>query len=306
MAKTTYIRLVAAVAALVIWPSAAMACIRVGVYQDRPGHELPAARRRRSGPGVTTVSVYVGARELVDPRVIAMARDRHLLLVVAWQPDDRTATLARVADGRYDKSLRRLVRQLRGLEPKADPAPDARAEHALVRVVGRGRQAGRGAVRAGLASRAQGRAARRPAGRIRLMWTPYARSVPDEAGNRIRDYFPGRDLVDAVGAVGYNFGTTDVLDWTAPQPLFARRTRRSTAWPASRSGSPRRARRASAARSRTGSGGSARIRHAMPRLRGVLWYDVREPNGDFRITQTPATTAAFTGVSGRRLPDADA
>ena len=25
----------------------------------------------------------------------------------------------------------------------------------------------------------------------------------------------------------------------------------------------------------------------------MLWYDVREANGDFRITQTPATTAAF-------------
>ena len=50
--------------------------------------------------------------------MIALARARHLLLVVAWQPDDRTATLDRVADGRYDASLRRLGRQLRGLEPK--------------------------------------------------------------------------------------------------------------------------------------------------------------------------------------------
>ena len=132
-------------------------------------------------------------------------------------------------------------------------------------------------------------------GRIRLMWTPYARSVPDEPGNRIRDYFPGRDHVDAVGAVAYNFGTTDVLDWTAPQrAVRAGPTRRSTAWRASRSGSRRRARRVWAARSRRGSGSWAQVRRAMPRLRGVLWYDVREPNGDFRITQTPATTAAFS------------
>ena len=138
-------------------------------------------------------------------------------------------------------------------------------------------------------------------GRIRLMWTPYARSVPDEPGNRIRDYFPGRDQVDAVGAVAYNFGTTDVLDWTAPQALFARayatidRLARKPFWLAE-TGS-------------TGLGGSkagwigqlGAIRSAMPRLRGVLWYDVREPNGDFRITQTPATTAAFSGYLGRRL-----
>jgi beta-mannanase len=140
-------------------------------------------------------------------------------------------------------------------------------------------------------------------GRIRLMWTPYARSVPDEPGNRIRDYFPGRDEVDAVGAVAYNFGTTDVLDWTAPRPLFAQayatidRLARKPFWLAE-TGS-------------TSLGGSkaawigqlGAIRHAMPRLRGVLWFDVREPNGDFRIQQTPATTAAFSsylaGACGR-------
>ncbi len=215
-----HIRLVAAVAALVIWPAAASACIRVGVYQDRPATSLPRLATA-VGPGVTTVSVYVGANELVDPRVIALAKERHLLLVVAWQPDDRAATLDRVAFGSYDGALRRLARQLRGLEPKPilRPMPEPNtpwyAWSGEVSKQGAGRY-----VRAWRHVRHVVRQASQ--GRIRLMWTPYARSVPDEPGNRIRDYFPGRDHVDAVGAVAYNFGTTDVLDWTAPQALFAR------------------------------------------------------------------------------------
>jgi hypothetical protein len=287
------IRLVAAVAALVIWPSAAMGCIRVGVYQDRPATSLPRLQTA-VGPGVTTLSVYVGARELVDPRVIAMARARHLLLVVAWQPDDRAATLARVVDGRYDRSLRRLVRQLRGLEPKPilRPMPEPNTPwYAWSGGVG-----GQGATAYRQAWRHVRTVVRATAGdRIRLMWTPYARSVPDEPGNRIRDYFPGRDEVEAVGAVAYNFGTTDVLDWTAPQALFASayatidRLARKPFWLAE-TGS-------------TGLGGSkagwigqlGAIRRAMPRLRGVLWYDVREPNGDFRLQQTAATAVAFAG-----------
>jgi hypothetical protein len=288
-----HIGLVAAVAAVVIWPSAAMACIRVGVYQDRPATSFPRLATA-VGPGVTTVSVYVGADDLVDPRVIAMAQARHLLLVVAWQPDDRAATLARVVARRYDRSLRRLVRQLRHLEPKPilRPMPEPNTPW-YAWSGGVGRQGPAAYVRAWRHVRTVVRAT--AGDRIRLMWTPYARSVPDEPGNRIREYFPGRDEVDAVGAVAYNFGTTDVLDWTAPQALFARaystidRLARKPFWLAE-TGS-------------TGLGGSkagwigqlGALRRAMPRLRGVLWYDVREPNGDFRITQTPATTAAFAG-----------
>src|SRR4051812_16378334 len=88
VAKTTLVQLAAVLAAaLGIWPAAAMGCIRVGVYQDRPATSFPRLQTA-VGPGVTTLSVYVGAHELVDPRVIALARGRHLLLVVAWQPDD--------------------------------------------------------------------------------------------------------------------------------------------------------------------------------------------------------------------------
>jgi hypothetical protein len=262
------------------------------VYQDRPLTGYPQLAGA-VGPGVTTLSLYVGARERVDSRVLAMARKRHLLLVVAWQPDDRAATLARVGEGRYDAALRRLVRQLRGLDaaPILRPMPEPNTPW----YAWSGQVGAQGAQRYVRAWRHVWRVVRRTPGgqRIRLMWTPYARSVPDEAGNRIRSYFPGRTYVDAVGAVGYNFGQDDQLDWTPPQALFAGayatidRLARKPFWLAE-TGS-------------TGLGGSKAawieqlpaLRHAFPRLRGVLWYDVREANGDFRIRETTATAAAF-------------
>jgi hypothetical protein len=286
------LKLTSALAALALLPAAASACLRVGVYQDHPLTGYPQLAGA-VGPGVTTLSLYVGARERIDPRVLAMAQRRHLLLVVAWQPDDRAATLARVAGGRYDAALRGLVRQLRGLDaaPILRPMPEPNTPW----YAWSGQVGGQGARRYVEAWRHVWRVVRRTPGgqRIRLMWTPYARSVPDEAGNRIRSFFPGRDFVDAVGAVGYNFGQDDQLDWTPPQSLFAAayaaidRLARKPFWLAE-TGS-------------TGLGGSKAdwigqlptLRHAFPRLRGVLWYDVREANGDFRIQETAASAAAF-------------
>jgi hypothetical protein len=283
--------LATALAALTLVPSTS-ACLRLGVYQDRPltgyAHLATAV-----GGGVTTLSLYVGARERIDPRVLRMARARHLLLVVAWQPDDRATTLQRVVDGRYDAALRGLVRQLRSLPaaPILRPMPEPNTPW----YAWSGQAGGQGARRYVAAWRHVWRVVRRTPGgqRIRLMWTPYARSVPDEPGNRIRSFFPGRTFVDAVGAVAYNFGQDDQLDWTTPQALFASayaaidRLARKPFWLAE-TGS-------------TSLGGSKAdwigqlppLRHAFPRLRGVLWYDVREANGDFRIQETGATTAAF-------------
>jgi hypothetical protein len=284
--------LASALTALALTPTVASACLRLGVYQDRPVAGYPNLAAA-VGPGVTTLSLYVGARERIDPRLLSMARARHLLLVVAWQPDDRSATLRRVAKGRYDAALRRLVRELRSLPaaPILRPMPEPNTPW----YAWSGQVGGQGATRYVQAWRHVWRVVRHTPGgqRIRLMWTPYARSVPDVAPNRIRAYFPGRAFVDAVGAVAYNFGQDDQLDWTPPQALFAGaytaidRLARKPFWLAE-TGS-------------TAAGGSKAdwiaqlpaLKHAFPRLRGVLWYDVREGNGDFRIQETAATTAAF-------------
>jgi hypothetical protein len=44
------------------------------------------------------------------------------------------------------------------------------------------------------------------------------------------------------------------------------------------------------------------LRAAFPRLRGVLWYDVREENGDFRLRDATATTDAFRALAGTACP----
>ncbi len=63
--------------------------------------------------------------------------------------------------------------------------------------------------------------ARRSGGkRVKLLWSPYARSIPDTGANAIRAYFPGADQVDLVGASGYNFGARPPLLWSEPGALF--------------------------------------------------------------------------------------
>ncbi len=36
----------------------------------------------------------------------------------------------------------------------------------------------------------------------------------------------------------------------------------------------------------------------MPKLAGVVWYDVKDPNGDFRMQGKPVTTAFKTLAEG--------
>ena len=88
------------------------------MYQDRPATSFPRLQTA-VGPGVTTLSVYVGARELVDPRVIALARAGTCCW---WSPGSRTTARRRSSGsptGATTGRCGRLVRQIRGLEPKA-------------------------------------------------------------------------------------------------------------------------------------------------------------------------------------------
>ena len=128
--------------------------------------------------------------------------------------------------------------------------------------------------------------------RIKLLWSPYSRSIPDTGANAIKAYFPGAAQVDLVGASGYNFGARPPLLWSEPGSLF---------------GSAYTTIEALAAKpfwlSETGSaanGGDkpgwirtlATLRStSMPKLAGVVWYDAKDQFGDFTLTAKPVGDA---------------
>ena len=96
----------------------ASACITVGVYQDNPVRSLPALRRQ-TGPGVDAISTYLTAGTPLPAKLISTANRYHARLVVTWEPDSGKDganqpkfRLTAITKGRYDASLRALVKQL--------------------------------------------------------------------------------------------------------------------------------------------------------------------------------------------------
>ena len=113
----------------------------------------------------------------------------------------------------------------------------------------------------------------------------HTRGAPPTTGaNAIANYFPGRSQVDLVGADGYNFGDRGGLTWTDPGTIFSPAYKQIEAladkpfWIAE-TGS-------------TADGGdkagwilslSTLQSTSMPKLAGLVWYDVDDPLGDFRL-----------------------
>ena len=82
------------------------------------------------GPGLKTVSVYVTAGTGLDPKLIALANDKKLTVLVSWMPDkgkDGPAgskySLSAVAKGSFDPGLRALGAQLATLKKSAIVRP---------------------------------------------------------------------------------------------------------------------------------------------------------------------------------------
>jgi mannan endo-1,4-beta-mannosidase len=294
-------------AALVLAPAAlAASCVKVGVYQDNPQAGLPALRKQ-VGARVSVISTYVTAGHPLSAAIISTANRGKASLVVTWQPDSGKSTAAKqpayklttVAKGKYDASLRALVRQLRSVHRGAvlRPMPEMNTTfHPWSGTVNGNTPAEyvkawdrvRRAVR-----KAKGGSA------IKLLWSPYARSIPDTGANAIRSYFPGKGNVDLVGASGYNFGNVHGLLWTEPGGIFSAAYTTIEALAAkpfwlSETGS-----------TATGGDQAGWIRtlatlHAttMPKLAGVIWYDVKDPYGDFRIRGKQDTAAFKTLLKG--------
>ena len=295
--------LLAALAATLVTAPAASACVQVGVYQDDPAQQLPALQRK--APGVRWLSSYVTAGRPLDPALVRLANKRNVGLAVSWLPDGGTDgptqpkyRLATVAKGKYDKSLKALAKRLRSVKRGAvlRPMPEPNTPwYAWSGTVNTNKPADyvaawkrvRKAVRAGAK------------GKVKLLWSPYARSIPETPDNALAAYFPGATQVDLVGVDAYNFGNSGELTWTAPDELFseAYTTIQNLAakpfWIAE-----------------TGSVAAGGDRAAwvaalgalpaqLPKLAAVVWFDAKQADGDFRLADKATLTAVKTLAKGK-------
>jgi hypothetical protein len=284
--------------ALLVGAPISSACVTVGLYEDSPASVAPL--QRTLGPGITAISTYLTAGKSLDPALVKTANRDRAMLVITWDPDNGSdgATqpgyrLSAVTAGRYDKSLRALVGALRAVKRGAvlRPMPEMNTPwYAWSGLVNGNTPAEY--VAAWKRVRQVIHAA--PGGaRVRLLWAPYASSVPDTASNALKGYFPGASQVDLVGASGYNFGARSGLQWTEPGALF------SSAYQAIEALAPKPFWLSETGSTGTGGDQAGWINAlatlqatAMPRLAGMLWYDVSDPTGDFQL-RSPATVKAF-------------
>jgi hypothetical protein len=290
----------ALVAALALTAPADAACIRLGVYQDNVTKTL-VPLSKAVGPGLKTVSVYVTAGTGLDPKLITLANQKKLTILVSWMPDKgkdgaagKAYSLSAVAKGKFDVGLRALGAQLATLKKGAivRPMPEPNTPW----YAWSGTASGNSPAEYVKAWKHVRGILRKTDPKVRLLWAPYARSVPDTPQNTIASYFPGAKQVDLVGTSAANFGTTHGLAWSSPGDLF------STAYTTieglaakpfwiAETGS-------------TATGGDQRgwiqslgtLHATMPKLQGVVWFDVKDPSGDFRLRATPAATSAFKGL----------
>jgi hypothetical protein len=286
----------AAVAPAARPPALPKRCLELGIYRDDPVATYPALLKGL-GPNVTTVSTYVTAGSGLDPRLGALARKRGLRLLVSWMPDNGTDdpdltrySLANITGGTLDADLRALAREMKAANVPVlfRPMPEPNTPW----YAWSGTENGNTPAEYALAWRHVRSVVRRVAGtKVSFLWTPYVRSVPDTPENAIDRYFPGSSYVDAVGVSGFNFGTTGDLVWTDAKALFLpaytaiQQLAAKPFWIAE-TGST------ADGGSKTGWITSLRsLRTAMPKLRGVVWFDVADPEGDFRLVGPALRTA---------------
>ncbi len=279
--------------------------VEVGVYQDDPARTVPALRKAAGPRATAVISTYVTGGRTVPPAVIALQKRTKARLLVTWMPDggrDGAAQpkyrLSGIVRGKQDAGLRALARQIGKLRPAPilRPMPEANTPW----YAWSGAANGNTPAQYVAAWKRVRKVVKRSGGRrVLMMWAPYARSVPATPENAIPAYFPGLSQVDVVGTSAYNFGETGGLAWTEPGALFEDAYRQISAlapkpfWIAE-TGS-------------TAKGGSrekwlgqlATLGTEIPNLAGVVWFDVRDRNGDFRVSSSKKSRGAFKAFAAR-------
>jgi len=288
-----------AVGALAFGAPTAMACVNVGVYQDQPAKTLPALQKV-AGKNVKTVSTYLTVGHALDPKLVTLAKKNGVKLLISWLPDAGQDSakapgyrLSAIAAGKFDADLKALGKQIKALPHGAivRPMPDANTPWYAWSGTVNGNRPGDYAkawkhVRKVLIKAAGAK-------KVRLLWSVYARSVPDAKNNALSVYFPGAKQVDLVGADAYNFGNAQGLTWTAPADLFApaygtiQKLAKKPFW-ISETGSTARGGDEGA-----WIGALGQLGKTMPKLSGVVWYDVKDSTGDFRVPRKGAAASAF-------------
>jgi mannan endo-1,4-beta-mannosidase len=283
--------------------AASASCLQVGLYSDQPARDL--RHLGKTGRRVTTISVYLGPNERVSQSVLRYARGHHSRLLVTWQPDSGSTRasqpayrLSKIRHGKLDQDLRGLARQLaRARVPVIfRPMPEPNTPwYAWSGTVNGNTPADY--VRTWRHVRAVVRGVAH--GRVKLLWSPYAYSIPDTDPNALARYWPGRKSVDLVGVDAYNFGDRNGQAFTSPVDLFSAAyasVEKLAALPfwIAETGSAAQA------------GGQAQwirqlgdLRATLPHLAGVVWYGVKDANGDFRL-RSGSSKAAFRSIPGRR------
>ena len=278
--------------------------IKVGVYQDNPAKTTPGLRKAVGGK-VRVVSIYLTTGKPIPASVVRMANSQKVQLMITWMPDNGKRKrsqpkfrLAKIAKGSQDKNLVALGRQTKRLKvtPIIRPMPEMNTP--WYPWSGTANKNNAKSYRAAFTRvRKQLKKGNR---KLNVMWAPYVRSFPEKPTNTIANYFPGPAAVDLVGVSGYNFGTFKTFAWADPFDLFRVAYRDISALSAkpfwiAETGSTNKGGSKALWISRMGN-----LQSKFPKLAGVVWYDVKEQNGDFRVQQNKRTTRTFRAMLKRR------
>lgn len=274
--------------------------VTVGVYQDNPIRQLPALRKKTGGKKIRVVSTYVTAGSPLSPSLIRYANRNRIKLLINWYPDGGKAgvkqpkyRLSRIKGGSQDKNIRALGRQTKALRiaPIIRPMPEMNTPW----YPWSGNRNGNTPGQYRLAFRRVASRFRAAGGkRLKIMWAPYVRSIPERETNTFEVFYPGKKHVDMVGVSGYNFGDVKGLAWTEPYDLFRVAYRDIIAvapkpfWIAE-TGSTNKGGDKSLWMTRV-----LKLDKRLPRVAGVVWYDVKEKSGDFRVRQNKRTSRVFS------------